>query len=54
MGSNPTPGVVIYGSVPEEKRPFIYNVRGKEDIHDYGRRLTWALEKIKSEQRVPE
>ncbi|MGC8600288.1 MAG: hypothetical protein ACP5LX_04430 [Nitrososphaeria archaeon] len=40
--------------MPEEKFPFIYNVRGKEDIHDYGKRLAWALEKIKSERRIPE
>ncbi|MGC9209216.1 MAG: hypothetical protein ACP5GH_05160 [Nitrososphaeria archaeon] len=29
-------------------------MRDSEDIHDYGKRLAWALEKIKSEQRIPE
>jgi integrase len=40
--------------MPEAKSPFIYNMRDSEDIHDYGKRLAWALEKIKSEQRIPE
>jgi hypothetical protein len=39
--------------MPEEKSPFIYNVKDKEDIHYYRKKLAWVLEKIKAEQKIP-
>jgi hypothetical protein len=42
--------VVIYGNTLEEKFPFIYNVKDKDDIHGYGKKLAWVLKKRKKDR----